>query len=462
MAGSRFDRHRLTLGAIVVLVALLLALGVTMLSFSRSEQHWLRTLTWDKAIEGAELQVEGIHQQQAAQASYAATFDPEYRIAFERGVREASAGSVAVAAIGDASISAITRRAQAADLRHDQVVRTELYPAGAAHNRLATTAALRDANRLVEVGLRSARQIAGRVRGLAAEDVMAAKAQANQAAIVGYLSFGLALVIALAATFLLGKAQRTRRASLYEREQLLELTRTQNSDLRRLDREKDAFIASVSHELRTPLTSIRGYTEMLGDEATNLTEQQQHFLEVVDRNAERLLRLVNDLLLAAQIDDAGELEIERNDVDLQALAIQGVESASPAASLKNIELLLVTDHPVIVEGDQVRLAQVIDNLLSNAVKFTPSGGRVSLRLATTAETGRLEVTDTGMGLSADELARLFERFFRAEGATQAAIPGSGLGLAIAQAIAQAHGGSIDARNVPDGGAEFAIHLPAAT
>jgi signal transduction histidine kinase len=255
------------------------------------------------------------------------------------------------------------------------------------------------------------------------------------------------------------EAQRRRRQVQLERERLLALIRTQNEELKRLDHEKDAFIASISHELRTPLTSIRGYTELVGDDATNLTEEQRHFLAVVDRNAGRLLRLVNDLLLAAQLDAVGELELELGDVDLSALANQAVESAGPAASMKNIELRLSDDHPIVVKADAVRIAQAIDNLLSNAIKFTPNDGRITVSLSSADGTARLEVVDTGMGMTPDEQSRLFERFYRTEGATDAAIQGSGLGLAISQAIAHAHGGAITVESEKGMGSTFALTIP---
>ena len=452
------NAHRMTVGVIAITVAMLVALGVTMLTYGHSEGYWRDTLRWDQGIAGASEQVAGIQAQRAAQALYAATGKPRYRTAFERGVRTETAGSRAVLRVGDARINSIAARAQVADRQYDRVVQARLFPAVAIRDPIATRAALVEADRLVEVGYRFAIQIAARVRSLRADDVREAKASAGQARIVGLVALALALLAGIPGTTLLVETQR-RRETQRERERLLKLTRMQNEDLRRVDREKDSFIASISHELRTPLTSILGYTELVGDDATNLSEEQRRFLAIVDRNAGRLLRLVNDLLLAAQIDAGGELQIERDEVDLRALAVQAVESAGPAASMDDIELRLSADQPVVIEGDEVRIAQVIDNLLSNAMKFTPNGGRVAVRLSSDGETARLEVADTGMGMTPDEQSRLFERFYRTESATQGAIQGSGLGLAISQAIAHAHGGAITVESETGAGSTFTLAIP---
>jgi len=452
------NRHRMTVGVIAIMVAMLVALGVTMLAYGHSESRWRGTLRWDQGIAGASEQIAGIQAERAAQALYAATGKPQYRTAFERGVRTATAGSRAVLRVGDAQINSITARAQVADLQHDRVVRARLFPAVARRDRIATRAALLEADKLIEVVRRFAIQIAAQVRSLRADDVRQAKASAGQARIAGLVALALALLAGIPGTTILVETQR-RRETQRKRERLLKLSQTQNQNLRRIDREKDSFIASISHELRTPLTSIRGYTELIRDGATNLSEEQESFLATVDRNAARLLRLVNDLLLAAQIDAVGQLEIERGKMDLRALAAHAVESAGPAASMKDIELRLSADQPVVIEGDEVRLAQAIDNLLSNAVKFTPNGGWVTVRLSSNGGTARLEVADTGMGMTPDEQSRLFERFYRTESATQGAIQGSGLGLAISQAIAHAHGGAITVESETGVGSTFTLAIP---
>jgi PAS domain S-box-containing protein len=242
------------------------------------------------------------------------------------------------------------------------------------------------------------------------------------------------------------------------REAELELER-QNDQLRQLDRLKDEFVALVSHELRTPLTSIRGYLELLlAGEAGDLTDEQRQFLGVVERNAHRLLALVGDLLFLAQV-EAGRLALELGAVDLDSIAAECVETARPLAEEKGVTLTLATGPVPLVVGDRARLSQLLDNLVSNGIKFTPSGGRVDVRIRGLRGKAVIEVRDTGMGIPATEQEHLFERFFRTSKATEQAIPGTGLGLAISKAIVEAHGGGIVVASDDDAGSTFRISLP---
>jgi signal transduction histidine kinase len=228
------------------------------------------------------------------------------------------------------------------------------------------------------------------------------------------------------------------------------------TELRESERVKDEFVATVSHELRTPLTSIVGYAEMLLD-SDGLPDDQRQFVEVIDRNAIRLRRLVGDLLFFAQV-ESGRLELESDRVDLRGACERALESVRPPAAAKEVRLELDAPDRVEVDGDRARLDQLLDNLLSNAVKFTPAGGRVCVRLARVEDDVVLEVADTGIGIPADELGRLFRRFFRASSATSREIPGTGLGLAIAKTIAEAHGGTIAAAS-SESGTTFTVRLP---
>ena len=253
-----------------------------------------------------------------------------------------------------------------------------------------------------------------------------------------------------------------------EREELLEGERQvaqalaeQNAQLRELDRMKDQFVSTVSHELRTPITAIIGYLElMLDGEAGELTEQQARFLDIVSRNSDRLFRLVNDILTVARI-DAGRLTLEPAQVDLVALAAGEVESSRASADVKEVDLRFVsTDEPLSLWADPMRLGQLIGNLLSNAVKFTPKGGTVTLTVDRRDEVAVVEVADTGVGIPADEVGRLFERFFRASTATTE--QGTGLGLSIVKSIVDAHGGSISVRSDEGVGTTFVVELPVLT
>jgi signal transduction histidine kinase len=241
----------------------------------------------------------------------------------------------------------------------------------------------------------------------------------------------------------------------------LERVEVQNQRLRELDRLKDEFVASVSHELRTPLTSIRGYLELVRDgEAGPLTDEQQEFLRVVDRNADRLLRVVSDLLFVAQV-DAGKLTVELEPLDLAELARETADIARPAAEAKGVELRLETGPVPPLDGDRARLGQLLDNLVSNAVKFTPRGGRVVVRTAGLDDGALLAVEDTGIGVAPADRDRLFERFYRTRAATEQAIQGTGLGLSIARAIVDAHGGTIGVESESGRGSTFRVVLPLA-
>ena len=235
--------------------------------------------------------------------------------------------------------------------------------------------------------------------------------------------------------------------------------RAQNEELRRLDQLKDDFVASVSHELRTPLTSIRGYLELVLDgDVAELTEEQLRYLTVVDRNAGRLLRVVDDLLFAAQV-DAGKVALEPGLTDLDELVREAVEAARPVAAEHDVKLTFDADGPAELVGDRARLAQILDNLIANAIKFTPPGGKVEVRTFLAGDSGVVEVADTGIGISAEDQERLFQRFFRAEGAILGAIDGTGLGLAIVKAIVDAHGGDLAVESIAGRGTTFRIGLP---
>jgi signal transduction histidine kinase len=210
---------------------------------------------------------------------------------------------------------------------------------------------------------------------------------------------------------------------------------------RRLERLRDAFVAAVSHELRTPLTSISGFLEMLGDEEAELTPSGRNYVSIIRRGTTRLQRIVEDLLLVAQI-EANRLELDPGPADLAELAAETVEAALPAAAEQGVELVLDVNGRLLLEADAGRLRQVLDNLVSNALKFTPAGGSVTLTAANGNGPLRIEVTDTGIGIPQDELGQLFSRFYRASTATGRAIPGTGLGLVIARAIVEGHGGTI--------------------
>jgi PAS domain S-box-containing protein len=226
-----------------------------------------------------------------------------------------------------------------------------------------------------------------------------------------------------------------------------------------VSRLKDEFVGLISHELRTPLSSILGYLELLRDEGgAPLSEEQLGYLNVAERNANRLLRLVGDLLFTAQV-EAGKFQLDEKKQPIGVILAGCVESGRPVAARAGIELLLNVEDDCVASVDAVRLGQACDNLISNAIKFTPSGGTVTVGLTGLETAAVITVADTGMGIAADELDKLFSRFFRATTATKNAVPGVGLGLVITRAIARAHGGDMGVTSEEGVGTTFSMTLP---
>ena len=237
----------------------------------------------------------------------------------------------------------------------------------------------------------------------------------------------------------------------------------QNEELVEADKLKDEFIALVSHDLRTPLTSIIGYVELALEEdgTTPLDPERRKYIEIVARSSDRLLRLVDDLLLAARL-QSGRFVLNVEDADLEAVAAEALDETHARAERKGVSLFLACDGPLRVECDRRRLLQLLDNLVGNAVKFTPAGGRVVLRVERTLAGAAIEVHDTGVGIAPGEEEKIFDRFYRAPSAVSEQVPGTGLGLFIARAIAERHGGTLVARNRESGGAVFRLELPSET
>jgi PAS domain S-box-containing protein len=226
-----------------------------------------------------------------------------------------------------------------------------------------------------------------------------------------------------------------------------------------VERAKDEFFAMVSHELRTPLTSIIGYSDLLAeDEAQRLTEEGRGYLDIVRRNADRELRLVTDLLLLVRIQE-GTFELELEPTDLRRIVDEGIQAARPVAERREITIAGEMDETPPLMGDPHRLGQVVDNLLSNAIKFTPPGGRIDVRLGARNGSAELEIADDGIGISEDDLMRLFDRLYRASSAREAQIPGLGLGLTIVRAIVEAHEGTIRVESTEGSGTKFRVDLP---
>ena len=220
---------------------------------------------------------------------------------------------------------------------------------------------------------------------------------------------------------------------------------------------KDEFVSSVSHELRTPLTAVFGHLEMLCEDE-RLPGDVLARLHVTQRNAERLGTLVSDLLTVAQTQQR-TLSIAPAPVDLAALVREAVLTIRPWAERAGVTVLVEAPDHLAAHLDGGRIRQVVDNLLSNAVKYTGTGGRVTVVLTDDGDRVDLAVRDTGIGIAADEIDRVFGRFFRGGEAMEKHIPGTGIGLAIVSAIVSAHGGEITVASEPGCGTTFRVVLP---
>jgi two-component system phosphate regulon sensor histidine kinase PhoR len=218
---------------------------------------------------------------------------------------------------------------------------------------------------------------------------------------------------------------------------------------------KDDFVAGVSHELRTPLTSILGYLELALDDEAELPDHTVAYLQVAQRNSERLLALVGDLLSTA----SGQIAVAPTRTNLVEVIRASLSSAAPRAEAAGVELHDELPDQCEAFVDAQRMGQVVDNLLSNAVKYSPDGGTVTVRTVSSRTHTGFEVADTGMGMTEEERAEVFTKFFRAGSARKAAIPGVGLGLAISRSIVESHGGTITVCSSPGVGTVFAVLLP---
>ena len=228
---------------------------------------------------------------------------------------------------------------------------------------------------------------------------------------------------------------------------------------RRSEQRMRQFVADASHELRTPLTSIRGFAELYRQGAAGPKDVPRLMRRIEDEGA-RMGLLVDDLLLLARLDEERPLANER--VDLVRLAADAVHDAHAVDPDRQVRLDAGDAGAVEVAGDEARLRQVLGNLVGNALKYTPAGTPVEVRLRAADGHAVVDVVDHGPGLSGEERARVFERFYRADQARTHADGGTGLGLAIVAAITNAHRGSVSVADTPGGGATFTVRLPLAT
>ncbi len=243
------------------------------------------------------------------------------------------------------------------------------------------------------------------------------------------------------------------------RERALALAREMTLELREADKAKDEFLSVISHELRTPLNFIMGFASILEDEVAGPMSRQQHeYMGKILNGVDRMLLLVNDLLDFAKI-QAGKFELHRHATPYAPLVEEVVSTMRPLADQKDIAVSSDVAVDVTPTVDGPRVVQVLTNLLSNAVKFTPAGGSIRVTARIDGNDLLTEVTDTGIGISAEDLPKLFTRFRQLDMSSTREAGGTGLGLSISKGIVEAHGGSIGVRSEKGCGSTFWFRLP---
>jgi two-component system, OmpR family, sensor kinase len=347
--------------------------------------------------------------------------------------RDGSGGSVVVAASLD-GIDATIRQLRLIDLGVSLIVLAALAGVGAA---------------IVRASLRPLVEIEQTARAIAAGDLTRRVPERDPGTEVGRL----------------GRALNTMLAQI---ESAFGARAASEASARRSEDRMRRFVADASHELRTPLTTIRGFAELYRQGAARDPAELDRLMRRIEDQAARMGLLVEDLLLLARLDT--ERPLDRQPVDLLALAAEAVNDARAVAPDRRIEVVLGGDDGdhdgvLVVLGDDRRLRQVLANLVNNALTHTPAGSPIEVRVGTSTLDGRpgaaVEVVDHGPGLAPEQAERVFERFYRADPARSPADGGSGLGLSIVAALVAVHGGTVAVDSVPGRGARFRVVLPLA-
>lgn len=243
-------------------------------------------------------------------------------------------------------------------------------------------------------------------------------------------------------------------------DELERLSITLNRMIQRLEeafQHSRRFMADASHELRTPLTVLRGELETFVQEPDLAPEMRERFGSALEE-LERLVNIVEGLFAISRL-DAGEAQAEAVKFDLGKLAASTTDQMSLLGEDKKIKITCAAANEVWVEGDRARMKQVVVNLLDNAIKYTPEGGAVGLKVGTRDGKAVLEVSDNGIGIPAESLPRVFERFYRVDEARSRELGGAGLGLSIVKSICVAHHGRVEASSEPGHGSVFRVELP---
>ena len=244
-----------------------------------------------------------------------------------------------------------------------------------------------------------------------------------------------------------------------DRAALTEQLRETNVELERANRHKSVFLANMSHELRTPLNAIIGFSELLLDDGGSYGRPtQSNFLDRIHGSGKHLLGLINDILDLAKV-EAGQMELRPEPVRVSEIIDVVLATIEPLARAKRIETAAHAETAGLVIADVGKLKQMLLNLVSNAIKFTPEGGQVTVAARRFKTAVEIAVTDTGIGISEEDLPRIFQEFQQLESGPDRHQQGTGLGLALTRRFAELHGGSIEVRSKPDGGSTFTLMLP---
>ncbi len=228
------------------------------------------------------------------------------------------------------------------------------------------------------------------------------------------------------------------------------------TELRRLERVRQDFVANVSHELRTPLTSIKAMAETLLDGARVDEAVAPRFLQTIIHESDRLVRLSSDLLDLSRVEAQG---VKKVPVELGALVAEVASRLSPQALKAGLTLTNTVRSPLVVSADRDEMAQVLVNLLDNAIAYTPHGGAILLSAEDHPDAVTIHLADTGIGILSHDIPRLFERFYRADRARSRASGGTGLGLSIVKHIVEGHGGTVGVESEYNHGSIFTFTLP---
>ncbi|HEU5100971.1 MAG TPA: ATP-binding protein [Roseiflexaceae bacterium] len=245
-----------------------------------------------------------------------------------------------------------------------------------------------------------------------------------------------------------------------ERTKLLQLEQAARAAAEAAVQVRDTFLSTAAHELKTPLTVLLGNVQLLQRRLTQaaVPERDERLLQTIGEQAARLNRLIAVMLDLSRL-QSDQLTITRAPLDIVALVRRVADDVRPTLILHTLTCCL-PDTPVLIEGDELRLEQVLQNLLSNAVKYSPNGGPISVQIERRGGAVRVSVADQGIGIPQANLSRLFQRFYRADNVDQRQISGMGIGLYVVRAIVELHGGRVDVVSPETGGSIFTISLPA--